>query len=198
MDKFFQAMDKFFRADITQACEILHQGGIILYPSDTLWAIGCDATNETAVQKIRALKNAPPKPMLVLLHHEEMLNQYVSEVPDEAYELLAKVHRPLTLIYPGGKNVAPSLKAPDGSLGIRIPYDPYPRFLCKRFGKPVVATSANLSGEPPARRYNDIAEPLKNGVDYIAQKHRNSPLLGWPSTIFKLETSGDFTLIRQP
>jgi len=135
--------------DIKKACDILRKGGIILYPTDTIWGIGCDATNEEAVKRIYDLKQRDDtKSMLVLMDNPAKLQTYVKEVPDIAWDLIDLADKPLTIIYDGAKNLAPNLIAPDGSIGIRITAETFSMELCRQFRKPIVSTSANISGDP--------------------------------------------------
>ena len=140
--------------DIKKACEVMAAGGIILYPTDTIWGIGCDATNEKAVQRVYELKRRTDnKAMLVLMDSEAKLDRYVSDVPDIAWDLISVSDKPLTIIYSSAKNLATNLLGADGSVGIRITNEEFSKKLCERFRKPLVSTSANVSGEPsPARR----------------------------------------------
>jgi len=140
--------------DIKKACEVLRKGGIILYPTDTIWGIGCDATNEEAVKRIYELKQRDDsKSMLVLLDNPAKLQTYVQEVPDIAWDLIELTDKPLTIIYEGAKNLATNLIAADGSIGIRITNEVFSRELCRQFRKPIVSTSANVSGEPSPGRF---------------------------------------------
>ena len=135
--------------DIKKACEVMAAGGIILYPTDTIWGIGCDATNEKAVQRVYELKRrADNKAMLVLMDSEAKLDRYVSDVPDIAWDLISVSDKPLTIIYSSAKNLATNLLGADGSVGIRITNEEFSKKLCERFRKPLVSTSANVSGEP--------------------------------------------------
>ncbi|MCG8700880.1 MAG: threonylcarbamoyl-AMP synthase, partial [Bacteroidales bacterium] len=156
------------KEDITKAIEVLQQGGIILYPTDTVWGIGCDATNEAAVKKIFDVKQrADSKAMLVLLDNENRLPSYIDEVPEVAWELLDVADKPLTLIYPGAKNVSKLLVADDGSLGIRIAKDEFCQRLIQGFKKPLVSTSANISGEPTPQFYHEISDDIVKQMDYV-------------------------------
>ena len=147
--------------DIKKACEVMAAGGIILYPTDTIWGIGCDATNEKAVQRVYELKRRTDnKAMLVLMDSEAKLDRYVSDVPDIAWDLISVSDKPLTIIYSSAKNLATNLLGADGSVGIRITNEEFSKKLCERFRKPLVSTSANVSGEPsPAnfRLYRELS-----------------------------------------
>ena len=186
------------REDINQALETLKNGGIILYPTDTIWGIGCDATNAEAVEKVFALKGRDKnKTMLVLLHNDNQLASYVREIPEVAYELIEATDRPLTIIYSDAKNLAPNAIAEDGSIGIRIVNHPFCQQLLQRFRKPIISTSANISGHPTATNFDEISEEIKNGVDYIVKFDQQNLAQGKPSIIMKLDPSGKFDFIRK-
>jgi L-threonylcarbamoyladenylate synthase len=183
--------------DINVAIDILRQGGLILYPTDTIWGIGCDAINEGAVNKIYELKRrADTKLMLVLVDNISRLEQYIQEIPEVAYELLEVADKPLTIIYPDAKNLASNLVAADGSIGIRLVKDRFCQELIKRFKRPIVSTSANLSGEKSPGVFSEIPEEIKSGVDYIVKwkQHENTPTQ--PSSIIKLGIGGEVKIIR--
>lgn len=183
--------------DLKKACDVLRKGGLILYPTDTIWGIGCDATNEEAVQRVYTLKQrADNKAMLLLLGNEARLESYVQEVPEIAWSLIEVADRPLTLIYPGARNLAPNLIAEDGSVGIRITREEFSRRLCEQFRRPVVSTSANISGQPAPHTFQEIAEEIKQGVDYIVQYRQEDLTAAQPSSIIKLGAGGLFQIIR--
>lgn len=183
--------------DLKQACEVMQAGGIILYPTDTIWGIGCDATNAEAVQRVYELKRrADNKAMLVLIDSEAKLPAYVMEVPDIAWDLIAVADKPLTLIYPGARNLAANLVAEDGSIGIRITREEFSRRLCERFRKPLVSTSANLSGTPAAKCFREIPEVIRQGVDYVVRYRQEETTEAQPSNIIKLGLGGLFQVIR--
>lgn len=183
--------------DIAAAVETLKQGGVILYPTDTVWGIGCDATNAEAVQKIYDIKRrAEAKSMLALVDSEEMLQKWVRNVPDTAWEFIDIYTTPLTIIYDKPKRVAKNLTAEDGSLGIRITSDPFCQELCRRLKRPLVSTSANISGTPTARHFRDISPEILNAVDYVV-KHRQDDLSdALPSDIIKISDSETVKFIR--
>lgn len=186
------------RDDINQALETLKNGGLILYPTDTIWGIGCDATNPEAIEKVFALKGRDKsKSMLILLHNDNQLASYVKEIPEVAYELIEATDRPLTIVYSGAKNLAPNALAEDGSIGIRIVDHPFCQQLLQRFRKPIISTSANISGEHSALIFDDISEKIKNGVDYIVQFGQQHKQTGVPSMIMKLDPSGKFEFLRK-
>ncbi|SEN89606.1 L-threonylcarbamoyladenylate synthase [bacterium A37T11] len=186
------------KEDISNALDILRNGGLILYPTDTIWGIGCDATNETAVEKVYALKGRErDKSLIVLLENENKLASYVNDIPEVAYELIEYTDRPLTIVYSHAKNLAPNLIAEDGSIGIRIVSHPFCDQLLQRFRKPIVSTSANISGMPAPRHYGEIAEEIMAGVDYVVSYGREDRNERQPSVIMKLEPGGKFTFIRK-
>jgi len=186
------------KADIDKALEVLNNGGIILYPTDTIWGIGCDATNADAVKRIYELKQrADSKSMLVLLDNAARLASYVEEIPEVAYDLIDLTNKPLTIIYDGAKNLASNLIAEDGSIGIRITSEEFSKTLCQRFRKPIVSTSANVSGEPSPACFADISEAIKAGVDYIVGYRQDDTKKASPSGIIKLGASGQVKVIRE-
>lgn len=183
--------------DIKKACEVLQAGGLILYPTDTIWGIGCDATNEEAVQKAYNLKQrADNKAMLVLIDSSAKLNMYVSDIPDIAWDLIDVSDKPLTIIYSNAKNLANNLLAEDGSVGIRITNEAFSRRLCETFRKPLVSTSANVSGVPSPANFGEISEVIKNGVDYIVGYRQDDMSKAAPSGIVKLGAGGLIQVIR--
>lgn len=184
--------------DIEQALEVLMKGGIILYPTDTIWGIGCDATNKDAVARIYELKKREDsKSMLVLLNNENRLTNYIEEVPEIAWELLEVADKPMTLIYPGAKNFAENLIAEDGSIGIRIAKDEFCDKLLTRFKKPLVSTSANISGAPSASFFDEISDEIKNGVDYIVEHRQNDTTPRQASSIMKIGLGGEIQILRK-
>ncbi len=184
--------------DIKKACEVLRNGGIILYPTDTIWGIGCDATSEDAVKRIYELKQRDDsKSMLVLLDNPAKLQTYVQEVPDIAWDLIELTDKPLTIIYEGAKNLATNLIAADGTIGIRITGEVFSRELCRQFRKPIVSTSANVSGEPAPGRFSQISPAIKNGVDYVVAYGQKEQREAKPSGIVKLDRNGTIQIIRK-
>ena len=204
-------VNKFDKDDLQEAVRVMRAGGIILYPTDTVWGIGCDATNPEAVARIYALKRREDsKSMLVLMDGAGRLQGYLNEVPEMAWALLDANHpdqderpensdsvRPLTIIYPGAKNLAPNLVAEDGSIGIRITEEPFSRMLCQQMRGPIVSTSANISGEATAKNYGEISKEIRRGVDYICRFRRGDTTPQKPSQIIKLNPDGTFTIIRK-
>jgi L-threonylcarbamoyladenylate synthase len=187
-----------FRDEINKALEVLKSGGIILYPTDTVWGLGCDATNAEAVAKIYALKNrADSKSLIILIDTDSKLQSYVSEIPDVAYDLIEFTEKPLTIIYDGAKNLAKNLIGADGSIGIRIPKHDFCQQLIQRFRKPIVSTSANISGEHTPENFSEISEYILNGVDLIIDLEQESSEKKSSSTIIKLGAGGQFEFIRK-
>ena len=183
--------------DIKKACEVMAAGGIILYPTDTIWGIGCDATNEKAVQRVYELKRRTDnKAMLVLMDSEAKLDRYVSDVPDIAWDLISVSDKPLTIIYSSAKNLATNLLGADGSVGIRITNEEFSKKLCERFRKPLVSTSANVSGEPSPANFSEVSEVIKEGVDYIVSYRQADMSKAAPSGIIKLGAGGLVRVIR--
>ena len=195
------------REDLQEALRVLREGGVIVYPTDTVWGIGCDATNAEAVKKIYALKQREDsKSMLVLLDSPAKLNYYIADIPDSAWALLEVADtdgneendevKPLTIIYPNARNLAPNLVAEDGSIGIRITGEPFSKALCEQLRHPIVSTSANISGHPTAHFYHEIEEAILNGADYVCQFRRNDDCPHEPSSIIKINNDGSFKIIR--
>ena len=186
------------KEEINKALEVLKAGGIILYPTDTVWGLGCDATNSEAVAKVYALKKrADSKSLIILLDTENKLQSYVSEVPDVAYDLIEYSENPLTIIYSGAKNLAKNLINEDGSIGIRIPKHDFCQQLIQRFRKPIVSTSSNISDENTPANFSEISQYILDGVDYVVNLEQESREKKQPSTIMKLEPDGKFAFIRK-
>jgi len=186
------------KEEINKAIEVLNSGGIILYPTDTIWGIGCDATNEAAVEKIFKLKGRDAgKSLIVLLDTENKLESYINEVPAIAYDLIEYAENPLTIIYSGAKNLAKNVIHADGSLGIRIVKHQFCQQLIQKFRKPIVSTSANISGENSPTNFDEIAEEIVQGVDYVVNLEQDDTSIKRPSTIMKLEPDGRFAFIRR-
>ena len=184
--------------DIKKAIEVMRQCGVILYPTDTVWGIGCDATNAEAVAKVYALKRRDDsKALICLVDSDNRLQRYVRNVPDVAWQLIEAVEKPTTLILDGAVNLAPNLIAEDGSIGIRVTKEAFSRELCYRFQKAIVSTSANVSGEPAAQNYCDISQEILDGVDYVCQSRRQEHKPHTPSSIIKLAADGEVTIIRK-
>lgn len=193
--------------DLNAALQVLRDGGIIVYPTDTVWGIGCDATNADAVAKIYALKQREDsKSMLVLLDSPAKLNYYIADIPDTAWTLLEAAGdqpsdsgdtKPLTIIYPKARNLAANLIAEDGSIGIRITDEPFSKALCERLRHPIVSTSANISGQPTARCFADIDQAVLEQADYVCRFRRNDDSEHEPSSIIKVNVDGTFNIIRE-
>jgi L-threonylcarbamoyladenylate synthase len=191
-------MDKEIIEDIKNACKIMMQGGIILYPTDTIWGIGCDATNEEAVRKVYEIKQrSDSKAMLVLTDSFNKVNFYVDDLPDVAYDLVDLATKPLTIIYSKARNLAPNLLAEDGSVGIRVTKESFSQTLCERFRKAIVSTSANISGQPSPTCFADISEDIKQKMDYIVKFKQDNNSPAKPSSIIKLTNKGEVTIIRK-
>lgn len=191
---------RYDREDLHEAVRVLREGGVILYPTDTVWGIGCDATNEAAVQRIFEIKHrADSKSMLVLLDGAGKLQGYVERVPDTAWTLLevSEGQKPMTIIYPKAKNLAHNLLAEDGSVGIRITQEQFSRALCEQLHRPVVSTSANISGEPAAKVFDEIVQEIRDAVDYVCMYRRNDKTPHQPSSIVKIDEAEHITIIRQ-
>ena len=208
---------RYEKEDLQEALRVLRSGGIIVYPTDTVWGIGCDATNEEAVRRIYALKQREDsKSMLVLLDSAAKLDYYV-EVPETAEMLLATtendqspitnhqspianhqspIAKPLTLIYPKARNLASNLIAEDGSIGIRITNEPFSKALCAQLRHPIVSTSANISGEPTPRYFREISEQILDNTDYNCLFRREDETPHEPSSIIKINADGSFKIIR--
>lgn len=186
-----------FQQAINEAVKVLNAGGVILYPTDTVWGLGCDATNSAAVRRIFEIKRrADSKAMLSLTDAVGRVDYYFDRVPDIAWDLWEVADKPLTLILPRAHNVAPELIAEDGTMGMRITHEEVSRNLCARLRKPLVSTSANISGEPTARCFADISDEVKQAVDYIVPLRQDEQENPAPSGIIKVGDGGLITVIR--
>lgn len=184
--------------DIRTAVQTLREGGLILYPTDTIWGIGCDAANEEAVRRIFQLKRREDsKAMICLVDSADRMQRYLRQVPDVAWDVVEYADKPLTLILDGAVNLAPSLIAEDGSVGIRVTKENISHELCYRFQKAIVSTSANISGEPSPACYDEISEEIRQGVDYIMRSRQNDTSKSKPSQIIKLGLDGQIKIIRK-
>lgn len=184
--------------DIKNAIEAMKKGGVILYPTDTVWGIGCDATNAEAVKRVYDIKQRDDsKALICLVDSDDRLQRYVRNVPDVAWQLIDCVEKPTTLILDGAVNLAPNLIAEDGSIGIRITKEAFSHELCYRFQKAIVSTSANISGEPAAQNYRDIDPRILEKVDYICWTRRQEHQPHQPSSIIKLSADGQVVIIRK-
>ncbi|MFN5912019.1 MAG: L-threonylcarbamoyladenylate synthase [Bacteroidota bacterium] len=183
--------------NIEETIACLKSGGIILYPTDTIWGIGCDATNEEACKRIHELKNRPTeKSFIVLVDGFPMLERYVPDFHSVCYDLADLADKPLTIIYPSAKGLAPSVLASDGTVGIRITKDPICLKLIRSLKKPIVSTSANISGQSSPVSFNDIDEQIKNGVDAILEERLSEQMIK-PSQIIKIGLNGAVKVIRK-
>ena len=206
---------RYDKEDLQEALRVLRNGGIIVYPTDTVWGIGCDATNAEAVKRIYALKQREDsKSMLVLLDSPAKLPYYIGEIPETAWMLLeaaspqpsprgkgendanGEMVKPMTIIYPHARNLAPNLIAEDGSIGIRIANEPFSKALCEQLRHPIVSTSANISGHPAAPFFAEIEEEILKGADYVCRFRREDDCPHEPSSIIKINDDGSFRVIR--
>ncbi|HEY9185234.1 MAG TPA: L-threonylcarbamoyladenylate synthase [Salegentibacter sp.] len=186
-----------YKTEMQNCMETLKRGGLILYPTDTVWGIGCDATNADAVEKVYALKKRKESQALICLVSDyKMLNQFVEDVPEVAYDILKYANKPTTIIYDDPIRVAENLIADDNSLAIRVSKDKFSNELVKRFRKPIVSTSANISGEKTPKSFAEISPEILKGVDYVVNLQR-SKQSGKPSAIIKLTNDGKVTVIRK-
>ena len=183
--------------EINNCVKVLQEGGLIVYPTDTVWGIGCDATNPEAVQKVYALKNRESsKPLICLVANQAMLERHVKEVPDVAYDIMDFATKPTTIIFDQPLGVAKNLVAEDNTLGIRIASDKFCQYLTNKFRKPIVSTSANISGQPHPKQFNDIQPEILKGVDYVVNL-QNENFNPSPSSIIKLSNDGQVKVIRE-
>lgn len=176
----------------------MREGGVILYPTDTIWGIGCDATNEDAVRRVYEIKQRQDsKAMLVLVDSSVKVDFYVQDVPEVAWDLIDLADKPLTIIYSCARNLAANLLAEDGSVGIRVTNEDFSKRLCQQFRKAVVSTSANISGQPSPRNFSEISEEVKSAVDYIVGYRQEEMSNPKPSSIIKLDKGGVIKIIRE-
>lgn len=184
--------------EILKAYDVLKKGGVILYPTDTVWGIGCDSTNNKAVDKVFKIKKRPDqKSMIVLLDQPEKLYQYVDKIPDIAFDLMKSISTPLTIVYPNAKNVTKSLISDDGTLAIRVVRDEFCKKLISLLNKPLVSTSANLSGQPTPLLFSKISKEIINNVDYVVRYGQDKINQVKPSTIIKFNLTGEYEIIRR-
>ena len=188
--------------DIRNAVETMRRGGVILYPTDTVWGIGCDATNAEAVKRVYDIKQRDDsKALICLVDSDARMQRYVRNVPEVAWQLIDSLKesdaRPTTLILDGAINLAPNLIAEDGSIALRITQEAFSKELCYRFQKAVVSTSANISGEPAAQNYRDIAPKIIEAVDYVCWSRRQEHQPHKPSCIIRLRENGEVEIIRK-
>lgn len=187
-----------YKEDIDKAVSVLKRGGVILYPTDTVWGIGCDATDSRAVRRVYEIKHrADAKALITLVGSIAMLERVVESVPDVGYELLEAAVDPLTIVYDKGVGVAPELLAPDGSIGVRITGEAFSQQLCRAFRRPLVSTSANVSGSPTPVFFNEITQDIINAVDYVCTSRRDDMTQHRPSCVIKLSENGTFKILRK-
>ncbi len=184
--------------EIKKACEVMRKGGVILYPTDTVWGIGCDATNEEAVKRIFEIKRrADSKAMLVLVDSPNKVNFYVEDMPSVAWDLIETAVRPLTIVYDGARNLASNLVAPDRTIGIRVTNEEFSKQLCYSFRKAIVSTSANISGQPAPALFSEISDEIKRSVDHVVDYRRDDTNRSMPSAIIRLGKGGEVKIIRE-
>lgn len=184
------------KEEIENALATLKRGGLILYPTDTVWGIGCDATNPDAIDKVYKLKKrAENKALICLVHDFKMLNQFVEEIPEVAYDIIKYAQKPTTVIYDDPIRVATNLIAPDNSLAFRVVREAFCSNLIRKFRKPIVSTSANIAGEPTPTSFSEISTEILEGVDYVVKLHQKETNQT-PSAIIKLSNDGQVKVIR--
>ncbi len=184
--------------DLKKAVDVLNKGGVILYPTDTIWGLGCDATRQEAVGRIFSIKKRDDsKSLIVLVNGFGMLERYVRNIPEIAYQLAEVADKPLTIIYPNGRNLAPSVCGSDGSVGIRICSEGFCNELISRFRKPVVSTSANLSDSPAPAIFSEIDKVISDSADYVVSYRQSDTTRNTPSSIIKVEDNGVIKIIRR-
>jgi len=183
--------------EVKKAVEVMRKGGVILYPTDTVWGIGCDATNPEAVRRVYEIKHRnDSKALICLVDSDVRLQRYVRKVPEVAWNLIEMAERPLTIIYDNATGLAPNLIAEDGSVGIRVTKEEFSRELCFRMQKPIVSTSANISGAPTAQTFDEISEEIKSAVDYIVRYNQRCKEKHKPSNIIQMKSDGQFKILR--
>jgi len=184
--------------EIKDIVEVLKKGGTLLYPTDTVWGIGCDATNETAVEKLYKLKQKPQEePVLILVSDIDMIYRYVQKIPEIAIQLIEVADKPLTVIFPKGCGLAGSVLAADGSIGIRLVKHDFCTQIIKALRKPLVSTSANIFGKPAPKTYSEISKEIIEGVDYAVAEKYAGKMTGKASSIIKIGLSGEVKIIRE-
>jgi L-threonylcarbamoyladenylate synthase len=192
-----QKNNSLLKGDISNCLKVLQEGGVILYPTDTVWGLGCDATNAKAVEKLYQLKKrSDAKSMLVLVDCAGRIQNYIAEMPDIAWDLIEVSNKPLTIIYPNAKNLAHNLLAEDKSVGIRVTNESFSHQLCARFRKPIVSTSANISGQPTPLFFEEVSDEIKTACDYVVQFRQTDKEKKEPSNIIKLNADGSIQIIR--
>ena len=185
-------------SDITKSLDVLYAGGIFLCPTDSIWGLSCDATNEQAVQKLyNAKKRSDNVPLLVLVNSIAMLERYVHEVPPMAYDIIELSENPITIVFENAKNLAKNCLNSDGSIGIRVTNETFTNQLITRFKRPIISTSANIHGELSPAFFNQISETIISAVDYVVQYRQNDITAQKPSSIIKLKNNGEIIIIRK-
>lgn len=183
--------------EVKKAVEVMRNGGVILYPTDTVWGIGCDATNAEAVKRVYEIKRREDsKALICLVDSDARLARYVRKVADVVWDMIEMATKPLTIIYEHPSGLAPNLLAEDGSVGIRVTREEFSKELCYRFQKPIVSTSANISGEPTAKTFDEISDEIKQAVDYVVRYNQRCKEKHEPSNIVRVKENGEFTIIR--
>lgn len=192
-----QKNNSLLKGDISNCLKVLQEGGVILYPTDTVWGLGCDATNAKAVEKLYQLKKrSDAKSMLVLVDCAGRIQNYITEMPDIAWDLIEVSNKPLTIVYPNAKNLAHNLLAEDKSVGIRVTNESFSHQLCARFRKPIVSTSANISGQPTPLFFEEVTDEIKTACDYVVLFRQTDKEKKEPSNIIKLNADGSIQIIR--
>lgn len=187
----------FDKEDMAEAVKVLKAGGIILYPTDTVWGLGCDATNSVAVERIYKIKERQDsKALIVLANSEAMIANHVVEVPEVAWDIIELADKPTTIVFDQGRNLAPNLLGEDGSVAIRLSREEFSSQLCFHLRKPIVSTSANISGAPTPKSFGDIEEKLLSRVDYVVKYRQEEKVAAAPSSIIKLGRGGEVKIIR--
>ncbi|QFQ11932.1 threonylcarbamoyl-AMP synthase [Pseudoprevotella muciniphila] len=186
-----------YREDISKAVEVMNAGGVILYPTDTIWGIGCDAANAEAVKRVFEIKRrSDAKSLICLIDSDAKLQFYLNQVPEVAWELLDVADKPLTIIFDGARNLAPNVVAEDGSVALRITRELFSKQLCFRMKRAIVSTSANISGMPAPQCFSEISDDILSAVDYVCASRRNEKRRCQPSGIIKLGSGGEVKIIR--
>ncbi len=184
--------------EVAKTLDVLRKGGSILYPTDTIWGLGCDATNTRAIKRLQKIKQrSDNKHLIILLDGTDRLQEYVRLIPEAAWDLYQQIQTPLTIVFPDARNLSKLVIGKDRTVGIRIPRDDFALELVRQFGKPVISTSANLSGDPPPMFFRDINPVLLQEVDYVVDFHRDRIQETKPSTIIRLHENGEFEVIRR-
>ncbi len=184
--------------DMKAAVEVLKKGGVILYPTDTVWGLGCDATRSDAVKRVFTIKQRDDsKALIILTDSADKIDRYVDEVPDIAYELIDVAVKPLTIVYDNARNLAPETVASDGSVGIRVTEEKVSKMLCRAFRKPLVSTSANISGQPAPDIFSRISREIVESVDYVMSSRRDDTNESTPSSVIKLGVDGSVKILRK-